>query len=69
MIVPLKYAGDEYQLSLPDENLADIIEPDELPSLTDHTIADKCKLPDGLTSGSFRILVIINDAFRSTPSH
>ena len=69
MIVPLRYAGEEYKLELPEKNLVDIIEPEELPSLDEYNISEKCKLPESLISGSFRILVVINDSFRSTPSH
>lgn len=69
MIVPIRYADSVYELDLPDKNLAGLIEPSKPEPLDLDMALENNKLPDNLISGSFRILVIINDAFRGTPSY
>jgi lactate racemase len=69
MIVPLRYAGSSYGLELPEKNLDGIIEPSKPETVDYNQLIENNKLPDEILSGGFRILVVINDSFRSTPSH
>ncbi len=68
MIVNVRYDGSEYELDIPEDNLADIIGPGEHEPVDIDKALQENKLPDRFLSGSFRILVVINDAYRSTPS-
>jgi nickel-dependent lactate racemase len=68
MKIPLRYAGGAYELELPEENLAGVVEPGRPKPLDVKSALKENRLPDRLMSGSLRILIIINDAFRSTPS-
>jgi nickel-dependent lactate racemase len=69
MIIPIRYADSFYELDLPDKNLDGLIEPSNYEPLDLNTVLENNQLPNTLVSGSFRVLVVINDAFRSTPSH
>ncbi len=69
MIIPLRYAGEEYRLDVPDKNLAGVIEPSKTKPRDIESEIEKNRLPERFHSGSLRILVVINDQYRSTPSH
>ena len=69
MILPIKYSGSVLDLELPDKNLIDEIVPASAEPINLKTTLKQDRLPDNLLSGGLRILVIINDAFRSTPSY
>lgn len=69
MIVPLRYGRGEYRLEIPDECEVDIVKTrDGQPIDLDFEI-EQNRLPEEFFSGSFRLLIIVNDAFRATPSH
>ncbi|HDS01319.1 MAG TPA: nickel-dependent lactate racemase [candidate division Zixibacteria bacterium] len=69
MKVPLRYADEEYELDVPDKNLAGVIEPSKTEPVDLEDAIEKNRLPERFNSGSLRILIIINDQYRSTPSH
>ena len=69
MKIPLRYAGEEYELDVPDNNLADIVEPTKTEPVNLEDALEKNRLPERFFSGSLRILIIINDQYRATPSH
>lgn len=69
MKIPLRYAGGVYELDLPERNLAGIIQPGRPRPLNVADALKENRLPDRFLSGSLRILIVINDAFRATPSY
>jgi len=68
MIIPLRYADGYYDLNLPESALGEVLTPLAYPPLDlDKTLEGLC-FPQDLHESNRRLLIVINDAFRCTPT-
>ncbi|MBD3383169.1 MAG: nickel-dependent lactate racemase [candidate division Zixibacteria bacterium] len=69
MIYPLRYGRGRYRLEIPDHCGVDILKARSGQPLDLDSEIERNRLPENFFSGSFRLLIIVNDAFRATPSY
>jgi nickel-dependent lactate racemase len=73
MLFEFRYGDRKIDLNIPDENLIGVVEPQDVQTLEEASSYVNMQLDladlDGFLEESSRLLIVVNDGYRATPSH